>query len=244
MYTLFNETWQNQLPKIPNETFDLIIIDPPYLTTSESWDQQEVVNETLAEELLRVAKPNCSLYVWCGIGEKSQSLIRWFPLFTRGGWKFKQNVVWAKQRGIGMIKGWLFTQEHLMWFVKDNKKFVWNKEEQYSEIERPKTTKPFDSKYTAKSPNYRISNVWTDIKEESWNTAHKSYRNVGHFTPKPEKAIERIIKLHTQPNDLILDCFAGSGTTGYCAEKLGRNSIMIEMNPEYCELIESRMKSI
>ena len=69
------------LPKIPNESVDLIILDPPYLTTKEQWDKKEIVNDELSNELFRVAKNSCSLYVWCGIGEKSQSLIRWFPIF-------------------------------------------------------------------------------------------------------------------------------------------------------------------
>jgi DNA modification methylase len=92
------------LKNIPDQYVDLIIIDPPYMTTKENWDKKEVVNEELSKELFRIAKQSCSLYVWCGIGEKSQSLIRWFPIF-KNDWFFKDLITWKKQRGIGMRKG-------------------------------------------------------------------------------------------------------------------------------------------
>jgi len=50
-------------------------------------------------------------------------LIRWFPIFNEK-WYFKDLITWKKQRGMGMRKGWLYTREEIMWFVKDNKKFI------------------------------------------------------------------------------------------------------------------------
>ena len=57
--------------------------------------------------------------------------------------------------------------------------------------------------------------------------------NVVFSTPKPEALIARIVQLASQPNDLILDSFAGSGTTGAVAHKMGRRWIMIELG-EHC----------
>ena len=230
----------NFLKNIPDNSIDLIIIDPPYITTSEKWDNNEVVNFELSEQLFRVAKESCSLYVWCGIGEKSQSLIRWFPIFSKD-WYFKDLITWKKQRGMGMRKGWLYTREECMWFVKDNKQFVWNKENQYSLIER--VSKRFGFKawkdgYRNLSDYYRLSNVWSDIPEISWNWKDKSI----HFTPKPEKAIERIISVHTKENDIVLDCFMGSGTTALVAKKMNRNFMGCDNNQEYVDLGNSRLE--
>lgn len=236
-------TWQDELPKLADESADLIIIDPPYLTTSEEWDKEEAVNTELSRQLLRIAKPSCSLYVWCGIGEKSQSLIRWFPVFSEY-WHFKDLITWKKQRGIGMRKGWLYTREEIMWFVKDNKRFIWNKDGQYG-IERRKrdggkdVIKPSQSGKYAKSIYKRITNIWDDISEETFNIAHA----VKHFTPKPQKAIERIIAAHTKDGDTVLDCFAGSGTTGVVAKQLERNYILIESDKEYVDLINERLNN-
>ena len=80
---------------VGDSVVDLIIIDPPYLLTSESWDQEEVVSEELSQELFRIAKPSCSLYCWCSIGGKIPSLIRWFPVFSKL-WSYQDLITWKK----------------------------------------------------------------------------------------------------------------------------------------------------
>ena len=54
-----------------------------------------------------------------------------------------------------------------------------------------------------------------------------------HPARMPIQLPEFFIKMLTEPNDIVLDCFAGSNTTGYCAEKLGRHWISIEANKDY-----------
>lgn len=234
---IYNGDCKQLLKKIPNDFIDLIITDPPYLTTNEKWDKEEVFNEEIVKELYRIAKDSCSIYIWCGIGEKSQSLIRWFPLLKKY-FHFKDLIIWKKQRGIGMRKGWLYTREEIMWFVKDNKKFIWNKEEQYSKTELRKIEQLFTGKI-AKSKFKRLTNVWTDISEQNIIGQKNSIKT--HFTPKPLKAIERIIKLHTKENDTVLDCFLGSGTTAVVCKKLNRKCVGIELNKDFYELSKNRI---
>lgn len=62
-----------------------------------------------------------------------------------------------------------------------------------------------------------------------------------HTTQKPLRLMSRLIELFTDPNDTILDCFAGSGTTLRAAKDLGRKSIGVEMDEAYCETIARRM---
>lgn len=64
-----------------------------------------------------------------------------------------------------------------------------------------------------------------------------------HPTQKPMKLLKRIILSSTSKNDLILDPFCGSGTTGVIALKYSRNFIGIDINKEYLELIEKRIKN-
>lgn len=237
---VINGKWQDELYKLEDSSVDLIIIDPPYLTTKEAWDSEEQVSSELARQLFRIAKDSCSLYVWCGIGEKSQSLIRWFPVFSEL-WHFKDLITWKKQRGIGMRKGWLYTREEIMWFVKDNKKFVWNKEHQYSDETRKRDRYGIKDGQNGKPPlsiNKRLTNVWDDFTELG---ADVLYGKCSHYTPKPKKATERIIELHTKEGDMVLDCFAGSGTTGVVAKKMNRNCILVESDPGYIELINERL---
>lgn len=233
MNKLIHGTWQEELPKIESESVDLIIIDPPYVVTKEKWDKEEVVNNKLSFELFRIAKQNCSIYVWCGIGEKSQSLIRWFPIFNKD-WYFKDLITWKKQRGIGMRKGWMYTREECMWFVKNNKEFIWNKENQYDVSSTRKRDKyKLLNGQNGKPPlsiYKRWTNIWDDVTEQGKETMLKK---TSHFTPKPITYMERIILSHTKENDTVLDCFLGSGTTMQACNNLNRNCIGIEKELEY-----------
>ena len=226
-----------EIKKLKKNSIDLICIDPPYLTTNEKWDKKEVVNEELSKELFRILKDTGNLYCWCGIGEKSQSLIRWFPIFSKH-FKFKDLLTWKKQRGIGMRKGWLYTREELLWYVKDNKQFIWNKKEQYNLKSKRTFTLPNN-----KSEYNRYSNVWTDIKEINQSIVKNSEISE-HYGQKPLEAIDRIIKLHTKKNDIVLDCFMGSGTTCVSAKSLGRQYIGIDIDQKWCDIANSRLKKV
>ena len=236
---LINGDCLDALKQIPNNSIDLIIIDPPYLTTNEKWDKLEIINNELINLLYQKAKTSCSLYCWCGIGEKSQSLIRWFPIF-KNNWYFKDLVTWKKQRGIGMRKGWLYTREEIMWFVKDNNKFTWNIEHQYSDEKR--TIQNLGSNNKQRKSEYkRLSNIWTDIEMKGNFGSHIEFKHIKHFTPKPIKALERIINAHTNKNDLILDCFAGSFSTGVACQNTQRKFIGIELEEKYYNIGIERM---
>jgi DNA modification methylase len=60
----------------------------------------------------------------------------------------------------------------------------------------------------------------------------------------PEALVERILKITTNDNEIVLDVFAGSGTTCVVAQKLSRRWIGIEISPEYCEIAQKRIATI
>jgi len=224
---IIHGTWQDELPKLSDNSVDLIIVDPPYIVTKEKWDRVDQVNNELSNQLFRILKPSGSFYCWGGIGEKSQTIIDWFLIFKNTGWYFKDWITWKKQRGMGMRKGWLYTREEILWFVKDNKQFYWNKEYQYHNFSG---TSNATKKRFKEGIGLRISNVWADIKEEKLDGKNK----IGfHFTPKPIKAIKRIVLAHTKEKDTVLDCFLGSGTTAQVCKELNRNCIGIEKEKEH-----------
>ena len=66
----------------------------------------------------------------------------------------------------------------------------------------------------------------------------------GYPTQKPEGILSRIISASSRPGDLVLDFFAGSGTTGAVAHKLGRNFVLIDQNPESIATIEARLQKL
>ena len=243
--SIYNLPAIDLINKIPDNFVDLYILDPPYMVTNQPWDKLDAINTELVCQLHRTLKDTGSCYCWCGIGEKSNNLLRWLPIFSEKFY-FKDLITWKKQRGMGTRRGWLYTREECMWFVKDNKKFIWNDSEQYSDIKRCKQKYGYKLKNGKccddyiKSEYLRLTNVWTDISETTWNTSKRGL--VGkHYTPKPEKAISRIIKCHTAVEDVVCDPFVGSGTTAVCAQELGRNWIVGDISSEFCKLTSERL---
>ena len=100
--------------------------------------------------------------------------------------------------------------------------------------------RPKDWQETA-TGNYRDtcpSNFWDDITIPFWSMPE----NTAHPAQKPEKLIAKIILASSNPGDIILDPFLGSGTTSVTAKKLNRNYIGIEIEKQYCMWAEQRLE--
>lgn len=82
--------------------------------------------------------------------------------------------------------------------------------------------------------------TWNGMIQEDMK--HKEIRQ--HPTQKPKELMRWCIENYSQPWETILDCFAGSGTTWVAAIELWRNYILIEKDPDYCKIIERRLKSV
>lgn len=87
--------------------------------------------------------------------------------------------------------------------------------------------------------------------KSSWNGGGQRgvfIENVGthkdHPTQKPLTLIKRLVSLFSDEGDIILDPFAGSGTTGVAAATLGRKAILVEMSEQYCEVIAKRLERV
>ena len=96
---------------------------------------------------------------------------------------------------------------------------------------------PYTREYASDDPTRPFQTLWTDLPTTRQTKAHQKelFGNGNEFdTPKPEALIERILLLATSPGDLVLDSFAGSGTTGAAAQKMGRPWIMVEVG-EHCQ---------
>jgi len=245
---VYNMDCLEGVKKLEDNSIDLINIDPPYVgVVKAKWDEQNAFTPELVKELYRVLKPTGSIYVWCGIGEKSRSLLDFIPILDKE-FHFKQLITWKKNRGIGMIKGWLFTREELLWYVKDNKQFIWNKDKQYSNEKRPWSIVKKGGEMVNKSEYKRITNVWTDINEVGYGSSPLGFKKIKdkikHITPKPVEAIERTILLHTKENDVILDCFGGSGTTAIAAINTNRQYILFENDTDIFNASIERIKDV
>jgi site-specific DNA-methyltransferase (adenine-specific) len=82
------------------------------------------------------------------------------------------------------------------------------------------------------------SNLWTDLTVPFWSMPE----NTDHPTQKPEKLLAKIILASSNPGEVVLDPFLGSGTTSVVAKKLGRRYIGVEIDERYCCLAEKRLE--
>ena len=213
---------------IKSNSIRLAILDPPYgKIVKTDWDKNnKAFNIDLINELFRVITDDGNLYIWCGIGEKSQSLIDFYNVMNQSKFHFKEMIVWKKQRGNGGRKGWLQTHELVLWYTKvKTTNFIWNKNEQYSDEKRPWNVYKKGGEMVNKSEYKRLTNVWSDINEVGYGGSPKTFKinkdKINHLTPKPDDSYERIIKAHTLPGDIILDTFIGSGTLKRAANNIG-----------------------
>lgn len=232
-----------------NLNFDLIIADPPYGNVlNATWDTFTEVNYDIFTHKWMSAcyeriKASGSIYVWCSIGPKSTSLVTVFNEMKKY-WYFQDMIVWAKQRGRGNRRGWLFTREEILWATKLEKEYNWYKEGQYS-------TEKYDPAWVKRlskeeNPFKRATNVWKDIDEVTIAQVKSSGTNKQRITlhpaQKPLEAIKRIILAHTIEDDWVLDAFSGSGTTALACKQLNRNCISVEQNEHYIDIIKNRLQ--
>jgi site-specific DNA-methyltransferase (adenine-specific) len=126
-----------------------------------------------------------------------------------------------------------------MWFCVASENYKFN-------VDDVKIRKPIVAPYRdankkpkdwieADGEDYRYTyppNIWLDTVVPFWSM----YENTPHPTQKPEKLVERAILASSDPGDLVLDPFIGSGTTAVVAKRLGRNFIGFEVNADYIRL--------
>lgn len=236
------------LPLLPNESVDLLIVDPPYNLTKAFSDsifkrQPAVEYEewlyswvSLVTPLL---KPSASIYVcseWRSSGAVQRVLEKFFVIQNR--------ITWEREKGRGALRNWKNCSEDI-WFCTLGDLYFFNVEavKQKRRVIAPyrdATGKPKDWDEDDNG-SFRVthpSNLWTDISVPFWSMPE----NTDHPTQKPEKLIAKLILASSKSGDIVLDPFLGSGTTSVVAQKLGRQFIGIEREEIFCLLAERRLE--
>jgi len=217
----------DEIVKIPDNSIDLIVIDPPYEINynNESWDKKQLDWKFLFVEFNRMLKPTGNLIIFQGWSNVCETITIGEQYFTLNNW-----IIYDRIKGRGAKRNLVSTREDILWFIKSND-YTYNKI--YSTIK--KKTGGLGKKNNQECR--ALSNVFTDISPiVPW-----SKERVGHPTQKPIQLLERLITIFSNENDIVLDCFAGSGTTGVAAKNLNRQYILIEQSEEYIEIIRDRL---
>jgi site-specific DNA-methyltransferase (adenine-specific) len=217
---------------IPNASVDLVIADPPYNLgknygnnhDNKDFDDYLVFTKSWLIEAQRVLKPTGTIYVFMGV----RFISYLYSIMDRElGFHFNSWIVWHYTQGLGKTKGFSPRHDDILVFTKTDK-FTFN----LDNVRVPQ-------KYYRERNNMRGANPG-----DVWQFSHVHYSNPNrqnHPTQKPEGVIERIVLASSNENDVVLDPFAGSGTTLRVCQQLNRRCIGFELNPEYVTLIRDRL---
>lgn len=257
----WNEIWNGDciqlLKKIEEPCVDLIFADPPFNIGYE-YDLYEDRRErsqylSWTENWLQAAattlKPNGSFWVAIGDEYAAEIKIRLDALgLTMRNW-----VIWHYTFGVNCQKKFNRSHAHLFYYVKNPKKFTFNAEPIRVASARMTTYADRRANPVGKLPD----DTWFLRPQESdqhfsptsdtWSVSRVCgtfNERTGHPCQMPEAVLERIILASSNERDLILDPFAGSGTTLAVAKRHNRHFLGIELSPDYADAIKSRLQSV
>lgn len=249
-----------------DESFDLVYIDPPFNTGkrqsrtqlktdrdekgdrtgfqgrryrtvelgsrafSDAFDDYMAFLEPRLLEAIRLLKPDGSFFLHIDYREVHYCKVLLDSIFGREC--FLNEIIWAYDYGGRAKRRWSAKHDNILWYAKDPNKYTYR----YDDIDRipymaPGLVGPEKAK-RGKTP----TDTW-------WNTivSPNGKEKTGYPTQKPIAIINRIIKVHSNPGDRILDFFAGSGTVGESAARAGRSAVLIDANQEAIEVMARRL---
>ncbi len=232
------------LPQLPADSVDLIFADPPYNlqlqgdlwrpnvskvdAVDEAWDKFETLaaydefTRRWLTECKRVLKPTGTLWV---IGSY-HNIFRVGRVLQDLGYWILNDIVWVKSNPMPNFRGVRFTNAHetLLWAQKiKGEKYTFN----YHAM------KALNEDLQMRSDWFLPICTGSERLKEGGKKAHP--------TQKPEALLYRVILSSTNPGDVILDPFFGTGTTGAMARKLQRRFIGIEVEPKYVRIARKRL---
>ena len=233
---------------LPAHSIDLLVADPPYNMTKtfnkETFNERpqaeyETWLDSWLGKVVRLLKPTASVYI-CGDWRSSPAIYQVVQKY----FVVQNRITWEREKGRGAKSNWKNCSEDI-WFCTVSSEYTFNVDAVMlkRKVMAPYTADNGDPKDWAETKNGRFrlthpSNLWTDLTIPFWSMPE----NTDHPTQKPEKLLAKIILASSNPGDVVLDPFLGSGTTSVVAKKLGRHYIGVEIDELYCCLTEKRLQ--
>lgn len=251
------------LASLESESVDLIFADPPYNLNKAEWDsfesQEEYVNWSLQwiSQAARVLKPTGSLYV-CGFSETLANLKHPAAQYFKGcRW-----LIWHYKNKANLGNDWGRSHESIIHFRKSTAVKL-----NLDDIRIPygAHTLKYPSHPQADSSLYSPNKGSNDKdgngkKRDRWlphpkgakpkdvidipTTCNGMGETTPHPTQKPEELVRKFVLASSQPGDLVIDPFSGSGTTVVVAEQLGRRWMGCDLDAEYHQWAIARLETV
>jgi site-specific DNA-methyltransferase (adenine-specific) len=254
------------LKSLPDESIQLIYIDPPFNTGREQQrskvttkrsdsgnrigfkgERYETVKSTVLsyddqfanywefleprlEQAFRLLKNSGTLYLHLDYREAHYAKVLLDALF--GTDCFLNEIIWAYDYGGKSKSRWPSKHDTILVYVKDPASYYFNSES----IDR----EPYMAPGLVTPEKVEKGKLPTDVW---WHTivSPTGKEKTGYPSQKPIGILRRIIQASSKEGDTVLDFFAGSGTTGFVANELGRRFILVDQNPESIEVIKNRL---
>ena len=246
-----------EMDKMPAGCVDLAFADPPFNSGYEYDVYQDrrakadylAWTEVWMKGVARVLKPTGSFFLAIGDEYAAEMKIRLDALgFTMRNW-----IVWHYTFGVNCSKKFNRSHAHIFYYVADPKRFTFESDRVRVPSARmttyadrranPVGKLPDDTwvlrpqedgeHYAAESDTWSVSRVCGTFKERT-----------GHPCQMPEGVLERIVKVASNPGDLVFDPFAGSGTTLAVAKRLKRRYLGIELSEDYADAVRVRLDAV
>jgi site-specific DNA-methyltransferase (adenine-specific) len=183
------------------------------------------------EEAYRVLAPTGSLFFHIDFREVHYCKVMLDEIFGRQC--FQNEIIWAYDYGARATKRWPAKHDNILWYTRDPDRYTFN----LGESDRIPYMAPglvgAEKAARGKTP----TDVW-------WHTivSPTGKEKTGYATQKPLGVLERIVRVHSNPGDMVLDFFAGSGTTGAAAARNGRSFCMVDESAEAVAVMEKRLQ--
>lgn len=243
--TVFNEDAIAGFKRIPNAAIDLIIADPPYSLGKDYGNGSDKMNaadylhwmEQWIDAALPKLKPNGSLYIFLTWRYSPEIFV-----MLKQRMQMMNEIIWDRRVPSmgGSTRSFTSVHDTIGFFVK--------RKDYYFDLDAVRI--PYDAETKkARSRSIFVGAKWLEIgynPKDLWSVTriHKcDPERTDHPTQKPLEIIDRMVQASCPPGGIVLDPFMGSGTTAISAKRCGRHFVGFELNPEYCEIIQQRLKS-
>lgn len=218
---------------IKSESIDAVITDPPYFILNEGWDKGDFTSFTThwLKECKRVLKPGGTLYSFMAYKRHYEFHDLMKLEFNR---VFENDVVWARSKGRSSSKHLKSLREDIYYGYKDGPKPIWNELKTLREVIAPYMLNGRPRGWFVDETGKRVrwtglGNIWM-YSAPNWSS--KGDRQI-HPTQKPVMLLDRLIRLTSNPSDIILDPFMGVASTAVACKLNDRNFIGYEITKKY-----------
>ena len=236
------------MEKLDHSFVDLTVTSPPYNIGKEYEDPMPLEDyiswcKDWIFQIHRITKDQGAFWLNIGyleIPEKGKAVPIPYLLWDKTPFYFIQEVIWNYGAGVAGRKFFSPRNEKLLWYVKDQENYVFNLDDiRDKNVKYPNQKK--NGKLKCNPLGKNPTDVW-QIPKVTSGTNRSSKERMPHPAQFPIALIDRVVKASSNPDEIVLDPFLGSGTSAIVALSNKRKFVGFEINEKYCDLAIERIK--